>query len=96
MERAQRAERGCAGAGAGGAGAGGEVGGVGGVVGVVGVVGVGGVDERLLRKWVRREPMTQVEVAAMMGVSKQRVQQIEAGALAKIEAVLRARGWGAE
>lgn len=83
MERAQRAGRGCAG---GGAGAGGEV----------GVVGVVGVDERLLRKWVRLEPMTQVEVAAMMGVSKQRVQQIEAGALAKIEAALRARGWGAE
>ena len=82
MERAQRAGRGCAGAGADGQ--------------VVGVVGVGGVDERLLRKWVRREPMTQVEVAAMMGVSKQRVQQIEAGALAKIEAALRARGWGAE
>lgn len=50
--------------------------------------------ERIERKWYRREPMTQYELATAMGISYQRVQQIEKVAMEKIRQALARQGMG--
>lgn len=44
--------------------------------------------QELVRKWNDREPMSRFEIAAMLGISRERVRQIEVVALDKIRLVM--------